>query len=701
MVSITVTVGELKIGTIITARMDVARVISRLAEFKWFHKIDTNNETITPSIDDLLLRAQQLHQSAEQVIKGLDIPLRVGILEIMFKGVAIKPRDYELKDIENMLDDLHNKLPLIQDVQKKLDKLNKIRQSLGEHTTIQAGLQAVKLLDVNIDQTSMSHFYTDMFIINTKDYSEIENSLQDVVMYRYDLNNKEKSAVVIISDINESERIIKVLKNFNTNSFSIPQDMPQIPSEAYKICETKIKELSTQQKTLTKEIASLGKKVRGDLLRFHEISSVVKDVLETLRKPGGTKNFAVIQGYIPENMENEFKRITDEWVSITEEITNPEELSKRPTLFQNTRFVKTFEVITKSQGLPKRGEPDPTSMIALVWPIFYGIMFADLGHGLLLMGMGLLFKFKGQGTLSTWGMLIAISGAAAAISGVGAGEVFGFHIDHIQPFENLLHEGGPLHSVSWLVGAISVSELNFEQVVNILKVSLFLGIIHLLAAMGLRIRGMMKRGDKLAVLVEGIPSITLYISIVAIMMCAIGSSYDVISMYSQSHQENVPWVTVFLGDWAKVWIITRIAVVGAIASIVVLIVGGILHAKKHNSAVDPASIVMETLLGKTTEALAHTISYARIGIMLLVHAALLLTVNNAFKSLGGAESIGAVVLIVGGNIGIMMIEGLIVYIQTLRLHLYEYFTKWYEGGATPFNEITPETVYTKLMWKSR
>ncbi|GIS73922.1 MAG: hypothetical protein CM1200mP11_1370 [Nitrosopumilaceae archaeon] len=43
-------------------------------------------------------------------------------------------------------------------------------------------------------------------------------------------------------------------------------------------------------------------------------------------------------------------------------------------------------------------------MIALMWPIFYGLMFADVGHGLLLMGMGLLFKFKGQGNLSRWGM---------------------------------------------------------------------------------------------------------------------------------------------------------------------------------------------------------------------------------------------------------------------------------------------------------
>ncbi|MDX1441615.1 MAG: ATPase, partial [Nitrosopumilaceae archaeon] len=133
-----------------------------------------------------------------------------------------------------------------------------------------------------------------------------------------------------------------------------------------------------------------------------------------------------------------------------------------------------------------------------------------------------------------------------------------------------------------------------------------------------------------------------------------------------------------------------------------MMVGGILHAKKHpEDGGDPASVVMEVFLGKTVEALAHTISYARLGIMLLVHAALLLTVNNAYSSLGGAESGGAIAMIVGGNLGIMMIEGLIVYIQSLRLHLYEFFTKWYGGGSQPFNQLRQELIYNNFIWKKK
>jgi V/A-type H+-transporting ATPase subunit I len=173
-------------------------------------------------------------------------------------------------------------------------------------------------------------------------------------------------------------------------------------------------------------------------------------------------------------------------------------------------------------------------------------------------------------------------------------------------------------------------------------------------------------------------------------------------MYSRVHTEPVPWVTIFLGEWAQVWIITRISIIIVIASMAVMMVGGILHTKHHpEEGGSAANVVMEVFLGKTVECLSHTISYARIGIMLLVHAALLLTVNNSFQSFGGFSSPAGIAMIVGGNLGIMMIEGLIVYIQSLRLHLYEFFTKWYEGGAQPFKQVVPELLYNQIIWKRK
>lgn len=696
--------ADLKLGTVILPRSESPRAVSRLTEFEWYHKIDSSSDLVTPEIDDLLLKAQQTYQSIDDVIKGMGIPLTVGIMEILFKGTVIKKKDYEINEIEDMVEGLIKEAPSIIDTPAKLleDAAN-TRLSIEEYKALKDTLEIIKKMKMDLSGFGlMKYFFTNLFVINSADFDEISRSLEGITIYKYDLESKEKSAILVISGTADSEKVLKVLRSFNSNTFKIPEGFPQIPSEAYALAESKIKELTAKQASIKKELAGLTKKIRRDILSLHEKALVAKEVLETLRKPGGTKHFAVIQGFIPKKMEAKFTDSTKQWMSVVEDITDPKLKEEIPTLFNNGKFVRTFEVITKSQGIPKAGEPDPTPMIALMWPIFYGLMFADMGHGLLLMALGLLFKFKGQGELSRWGMLIAISGASAAIAGVAAGEAFGFHLDHMGPFEGLLEAGGALHSVSWIVGILSVAELTFEQVINILKVSLFIGIVHLVWAMTLRVIRLLKDGHKMVVFTEAIPNITLYGGIVVIMMCAIGSQYDVMNMYSKVHTEAVPWVTMFLGDWAVVWIITRISVVIVIASMVIMMVGGVLHAKKHpEDGADPASVIMEVLLGKTVESLAHTISYARLGIMLLVHAALLMTVNNAFTSLGGVESGAAMAMIIGGNLGIMMIEGLIVYIQSLRLHLYEFFTKWYVGGAQPFRQIRPELIYNQLIWKKK
>ena len=696
--------ADLKIGTVILPRSETPQIVSRLTEFEWFHKIDSTSETVTPEVDDILLKAQQTFQEIDEVIKGLGIPREVGMMEILFKGTVFKKQNQELDELEEMVEDVTKKRSGIIDAPAKLLKeQEEYKKEINDFTTLKEALEVVKKL--NIDLTGfgqMKQFYTNLFIVQTKDIDEIRRTLDNVTINQYDLNTKEESALIVIADVANLEKILKVMRSFNANPFSIPEGVEQVPTKAYATAELKIKEFEEKHKKVTKELAKMTSKIRGDILTLHERAQVAKDILELLRKPGGTKNFAVIQGYIPKKMEKKFKDTTSKWMSVVEDVSDPELVKKKPTLFDNKIFVRTFEVITQSQGIPKRGESDPTPMIALMWPIFYGLMFADLGHGLLLMGLGLVFKLKGQGNLSRWGMLIAISGASAAIAGVGTGEMFGFHIDHIQPFEGILEEGGALHSVSWLVGAISVAQLDFEQVIMILKVSLFLGIIHILWAFALHIKKLYQDGHKTTMFTEAIPNVTLYGGIVVIMMCAIGSGYDVMNMYSKIHTEAVPWVTIFLGDWAQVWIITRIAGIIVIASIVVMMIGGLKHIKAHpEEGGSPANVFMEVLLGKSVECLAHTISYARLGIMLLVHAALLLTVNNSFASLGGAESPSALVLLIGGNIGIMMIEGLIVYIQSLRLHLYEFFTKWYDGGSEPFKQVVPEMFYNQFKWNRK
>ncbi|MEM4442605.1 MAG: hypothetical protein QW593_00005, partial [Candidatus Nitrosocaldus sp.] len=94
--------------------------------------------------------------------------------------------------------------------------------------------------------------------------------------------------------------------------------------------------------------------------------------------------------------------------------------------------------------------------------------------------------------------------------------------------------------------------------------------------------------------------------------------------------------------------------------------------------------------------------YSRLGIMLIVHVALMVTINSAYIQFESQGNIGGgIAVLAGGNLGVMMLEGLIVYIQAIRLHLYEWFPKWYSGEGTEFRKIVPRMLYTIFIWEGR
>src|ERR671918_686417 len=314
--------------------------------------------------------------------------------------------------------------------------------------------------------------------------------------------------------------------------------------------------------------------------------------------------------------------------------------------------------------------------------------------------LGMLFRHRGNGSLTTWGTLIAASGAAAAIAGLGTGELFGYHAIELPILAPIAEQLG-------FVGLLSVSELTFEEVVKILEISIAIGVVHLLLAFFLRLLANIKKHDNLMILYHDIPTIVQYFAVLSLILAAIGSGYDIIGMFGLTgvvHDEPVPWLTVVFGDWVTVDLVAKAAPLVIIGAVIVMIIGGMKeekHLKKlgKDEGGGLVGIVVEVIMVRIIEMLSNTISYSRLGIMLLVHAALLVTVIDSFESLGATG--GGYAVLIGGNIGIMMIEGLIVYIQTIRLHLYEWFPKWYIGQGVDFRRLVPKMLYSKFVWRTR
>jgi V/A-type H+/Na+-transporting ATPase subunit I len=705
-------VGTAKLAkvTLILPRVESAQAISRLAEFQWFHPVPTSSEHSEPNLDNLLLRSQKLYQNVDEIVRSLGIQVGIGIIDTMIKGAKKEKKEFKVTELESLIAKLEAESKiLVEESRAILNEQALLKRQLEEFNTLKDALRVVSGLQVNLNRIGEGRrFYSAMYIINIKDFPEIQRSLPGISLITIPLNDFQ-SSLFTVGAKDEAERINKVIRSFDANPFIIPPNLPQNPKSAYEYVLAKMSELTKKKKEIDGQITNITTDITPKILSIHEGAKVSRDVLETLRKPGGLRKFAIIQGYIPNIMAKKFRRVTNKWVTIVEDVPESASLhyevhngkkqddsQPKPSLFVNGRYFRSFEPITLTQGLPKPSELDPTPMIAFIFPILYGLMFGDLGQGAIIAGLGALFRLRGVGNLRQWGTLLLASGISAMIVGLMVGEIFGFHLQQLP--------GGEVLKSTGFIGILNATEFTQENVLTILTISINIGILHLISAFSLSIYKGIMDGKRFEVVTQRVPVLIMYMSIISIMLAAVGANYQVLEMFSS--QNPAPFFSNIAGDWVTVEITAKIAFPILLGSMVIQIIAIPLGAKLgkihvHGSIGEELFMtVIEVMLIRLVELFANTISYTRIGIMLLVHVALMSTTNGGVEFFMSEGNLGvAIGLLFLGNIGVMMMEGLLVYIQALRLHLYEWFTKFYEGSGISFRKIVPEMLYTSIIWE--
>jgi V/A-type H+/Na+-transporting ATPase subunit I len=702
--------------TLILPRTESSKVASKLAQFEWFHPISSNSEYSDPHLDQLHLRSQKLFQSIDEVVRELGIKTEIGIMDALIKGTPKNKKELQISEIEQLITTLEEESKtLISETSKIIDERDSINRQLEEYKTLKDTLNVVSNLKIDLSKLKNSKLlYQNMFITKTKDLAEIQRSISNVSFFTLKLNDI-NSALFMFGNNDDADKIGKAIRSFDISQITIPETFSQNPNEAFKHLTTSINGLSTKKKEIDSAILKLSKQNTSKILYLRESSQFVREILETFRKPAGLKNFAIIQGYIPTVMTGSFKKLHEKWITIFEnkkrevihqikeeetfdhDIQESKE-TQEPTLFANGPYFRSFEPITLTQGQPKSNDVDPTSMIAFIFPIFYGLMFGDAGQGALLALLGAAFRIRGTGNLKKWGTLILASGIAAVIVGLIVGEAFGFHILEVPGGEFLRSLG--------FIGILNAADFSEETVLTILTFSINIGITHLVSAFAFSIYKGIKQGKKYEVLTNRLPVLIMYLAIISLMLAAVGANYKVLEMYT--NQNPAPFFSNIAGEWVTVEIVTKISFLILMITMVLQIIAVPLGVKLgklkvHGNVNEELFMtVIEVMLIRLVELFANTISYTRIGIMLLVHVALMGTANNGveFFLSTGNFAVGIVVAILG-NLGVMMIEGLLVYIQALRLHLYEWFTKFYDGSGVPFKKLVPEMIYTSILWEKK
>jgi vacuolar-type H+-ATPase subunit I/STV1 len=321
-----------------------------------------------------------------------------------------------------------------------------------------------------------------------------------------------------------------------------------------------------------------------------------------------------------------------------------------PVRLLNMRLFKPFELLVKTMGMPSNSEIDPTPLTAVTFVLMFGLMFGDLGQGLVLMLGGLLLKKFGQKKLQEelvqGGGILLACGLSAAVCGLLYGSIFSS--EHIIP------------------------ALWFHPTAHIMKLftmTILIGVVFIIAGLCVNILNGFNNTDYTEALLEkrGLAVLVLYTAMVFFVL-----------NYQRTGRPPALWaISVFI--FLPLILFSLRGVLGFVL---------FQKARPHNVL----EYVIETVMDIVEIALslfANTISFIRVGAFALSHAGLsVVTYTLAAIADPAMKSVGALIIIVVGNIFIIGFEGLICGIQSMRLEYYEFFSKFFKGDGVVFSPFT-------------
>lgn len=318
-----------------------------------------------------------------------------------------------------------------------------------------------------------------------------------------------------------------------------------------------------------------------------------------------------------------------------------------PTLLRNPPFVRWFQDIVALYSLPSYREMDPSLLVALSFCVFFGFMFGDIGHGAMLIVAAILLKMRGM-MKPTFANILTLSGLSSCLFGLLYGSVFGSE-DLLRPLWI-----SPMRDADTLIVAATAVGI----------VSLSVGIL-----VNIRVRYARREFGEMLFDGHGLAGLLLYwTAALPAWAHLLGSPFPV-SRSILGWAIFALFLVILFGDALSDLIVRREA-----------------RKERRESAVVHTFSTLHHMLSFVS----NTASFMRLAAFALNHAGLSMAVfmlGDMAHSLPGGAVARALVLI-AGNVLIVALEGLIVFIQTLRLEYYEFFGKFFSGGGRPFTPVT-------------
>ena len=680
-------VARLSKVTVIAPRSEYEGVAKALAKFEDFHPVEGAPPDFDPRVQELTVKAVRIFAQADLAVKDLGLKLMPGQMDIVFGGVKVPHSTFEASDWEELLDKADAQLePIASEVKAEKALMQKAQKDESDSEALMAALRVVSGFSSDLaGLPGLMRFKAVVVVVGNERLEEFRKSLPDAMFLSQPVS-KEQTLVMVAMGRSEEARLDKTMKLLELKPLAIPPDFPQNPAEAYKKAAQSHEAAVAARETVEARSAESRKKYGTELLALRELTEVARKTLDEARVSGGMHRLAMISGYIPAKKEQQFNQEFGRWIIRSEKLDPEKVEGPVPTLMENGKVVGLYQPVTLEQGIPAKHEVDPTPLVSFVFPIFFGMMFGDVGHGLILTAFMLLVRQRSTGSMRQWANMFIVAGVSAIIFGIIFGEFFELSFSSFIPIPAAIEI---IHRAAGSVDTFNFLPTPFAGVNLVLIISFLIGIAHLTTALGLDVYQAAKEHNPAELWLEKIPVFTMYVSGVGYGLAFVGVGFS-FNVLASSHPNPL------LGIPNNVLGAISLAVL--VPSMIVLLAGKSVAVAagrlKEGSVLGSLSNGGLEVFERISQFMSNTISYVRLAVMLLVHAALLLIIN-LMQPWANPIYIAPWIIL---NLLILSFEAFIVYVQDLRLHLYEFFTKFYSGTGKPFRKILPDRARVSIRW---
>lgn len=520
---------------------------------------------------------------------------------------------------------------------EKMTRSSEIIEKLKAVESIEQNYKLFKNVNIELAELSNMEYFTVRFGILDKDgrlrLKRSYDTIVAMIFHTGTIDNNEIYLAIYPNDMQkEMDRVLKSL-NWRDIDLSVKER-----GTATDI----LLNLKKNETDLKKELFDIGAfkedlyKNKREELMTTLASMLVYEKIEGVKKfLSKSKRYFYLSCWVGLSDMERLKDILFTYEDLSLAFIEPEKDVNPPTKLKNIKFFKPFEMLINMYGTPNYNEIDPTPFLAITYMILFGAMFGDLGQGAVFLIAGFLLARKNE----NFGGLLKRMGFSSMVFGLLYGSVFGKE-DIIRgiwfkPFDNINKT---------LVIAIYFG-------IGLLFISYILGIIN---------RLMRKETFDAIFDKEGLMGVVIFFAMINIGTSVMGGKSLIPS--------NLALYMILL---ALILMIGKRAIRTMVT--------------KKPPQTSAGDYYIEGLFG-LIEALLSTmsgiISFIRVGAFAINHVGLFLAFETLSEMIGKFP--GNMLVLILGNIVIIGLEGLIVFIQSLRLEYYEMFSKYYKGDGYEF-----------------